>query len=99
MQTVSLGGADIPALGFGTYRMNGAEVRNMVPHALAAGFRHFDTAQFYDNESALGDALRDAGIPRSQVFITTKVWVSNFAPSRFAASVDESIKKLRTDHV
>ncbi|MBY5533696.1 aldo/keto reductase [Rhizobium leguminosarum] len=99
MQTVSCGGAEIPVLGFGTYRMKGHEVRNMVPHALAAGFRHFDTAQFYDNESHLGDALHDAGVPRSEIFITTKVWVSNFEPTKFATSVEESIRKLRTDHV
>jgi diketogulonate reductase-like aldo/keto reductase len=99
MQTISTGGANIPALGFGTYRMNGQEVREMVPHALAAGFRHFDTAQFYGTEADLGAALHQSGIARSELFLTTKVWVANYDSAKFARSVDESLNKLQTNYV
>jgi diketogulonate reductase-like aldo/keto reductase len=99
MQTVKVGEAAIPALGFGVFRMSGAEVKQMVPHALAAGFRHFDTAQIYGNEAELGFALANGGIPRSELFVTTKIWVTNYASNRFASSLDESLEKLQTDYV
>jgi 2,5-diketo-D-gluconate reductase B len=99
MQTVEVGDAKIPLLGFGVYRMSGVEVQTMVPHALEAGFRHFDTAQFYNNEADLGRSLETAGVSRNELFITTKIWVDNYSRERFAASVDESLEKLRMDHV
>lgn len=99
MQTVQAGGAAIPALGFGVFRMSDAEVEAVVPAALEAGFRHFDTAQIYRNEAALGRSLEQAGARRDTLFLTTKVWVDNYSPERFAASVDESLERLRTDHV
>jgi len=99
MQYVSAHGAQIPALGFGVFRMSDAEVEAVVPAALEAGFRHFDTAQIYANEAALGRALGRAGAPREELFLTTKVWVSNYGDDRFMASVDESLDKLGTDHV
>ncbi|MBJ7500095.1 MAG: aldo/keto reductase [Sphingopyxis sp.] len=99
MQTVTSHGAAIPALGFGVFRMSDAEVERVVPVALEAGFRHFDTAQIYANEAALGRALHAAGARRGDLFLTTKVWVDNYSPDRFAASVGESLDKLGTDHV
>ena len=99
MQTVSAGGAVVPALGFGVFRMSAREVERMVPHALAAGFRHFDTAQIYDNEASLGQALRHAGAKREELFITTKIWTANYPPRRFAASLEESLDKLQMDFV
>jgi 2,5-diketo-D-gluconate reductase B len=99
MMTIDAGGASIPALGFGVFRMRAEEVERVVPAALEAGFRHFDTAQIYDNEAALGQALERAGVPREELFLTTKVWVANYKPDRFAASVDESLEKLRVDQV
>ena len=99
MQTVSAGGAVIPALGFGVFRMSGRDVERMVPHALAAGFRHFDTAQIYDNEADLGRALHSAGARREELFITTKIWPANYSSARFAASLDESLDKLQMDYV
>lgn len=99
MQTVSAHGATIPALGFGVFRMSDSEVERVVPAALEAGFRHFDTAQIYQNEAALGRALQAAGARRDDLFLTTKVWVDNYSPQAFAASVDESLDKLRTDRV
>jgi diketogulonate reductase-like aldo/keto reductase len=99
MQYVSAQGARVPALGFGVFRMSDAEVEHVVPAALEAGFRHFDTAQIYANEAALGRALSAAGAKREDLFLTTKVWVDNYAEDRFAASVDESLDRLGVDQV
>ncbi len=99
MQTVKANGAEIPALGFGVFRMSDEEVERVVPAALEAGFRHFDTAQIYRNEAALGRALQAAGSRRDDLFLTTKVWVDKYSPDRFAASVDESLEKLKVDRV
>ncbi|KAF1043457.1 aldo/keto reductase [Xylophilus sp.] len=97
--TLTAHGAAIPVLGFGVFRVSGEEVERVVPAALAAGFRHFDTAQFYRNEAALGRALKDSGVPREELFITTKVWPDNYGADRFAVSVDESLERLQLDHV
>ncbi|WP_127103926.1 aldo/keto reductase [Pararhodobacter zhoushanensis] len=94
MQSVTAHGAKIPALGFGVFRMSEAEVEAVIPAALEAGFRHFDTAQIYENEAGLGRALAAAGAQRDTLFLTTKVWVSNYSDDRFLASVDESLEKL-----
>ena len=99
MQFVKAHGAEIPALGFGVFRMTEAEVEAVVPAALETGFRHFDTAQIYENEAALGRALQSAGANRDDLFLTTKVWVANYSAARFMASVEESLEKLGTDRV
>ncbi|MDS7597903.1 aldo/keto reductase [Agrobacterium tumefaciens] len=99
MHTVTANGATIPALGFGTFRIPGPDVLRIVPHALKAGFRHIDTAQIYGNEAEVGEAIAGSGIARGDIFLTTKVWVENYRHDSFLASVDESLKKLRTDHV
>lgn len=99
MQIIKAHGAEIPALGFGVFRMSDAEVERVVPAALEAGFNHFDTAQIYGNEAALGRALQAAGTRRQDLFLTTKVWVDNYSPENFAASVDESLDKLKVDQV
>ncbi|SFB04253.1 Aldo/keto reductase [Rhizobium sp. NFR07] len=99
MHTVSANGANIPALGFGTFRMPDADVHRVLPEALKLGFRHVDTAQIYGNEQAVGDVLKASGIPRADIFLTTKVWVDKVGHDAFIGSVDESLKKLKTDHV
>ena len=99
MDAVNVQGALIPALGFGTYGMSSTDMRRMIPAALRAGFRHIDTAQVYGNEAEVGDGLVASGVARSEVFITTKVWVANYGPDRFARSVDESLRRLRTDYI
>lgn len=96
---LTVGGAKIPVLGFGTYGMSGPGLQRVLVAALQQGFRHIDTAQMYQNEFDVGDAIRSSGIPRNQVFVTTKVWVANYGRPRFMASVDESLKKLQTDHI
>ena len=87
------------ALGYGTYGMSDGEIHRLLPAALRAGFRHIDTAQVYGNEASVGECVAASGIPRADVFITTKVWVSNYAPRKFEASVDESLRKLKTSYI
>ena len=99
MQNVHVGNAAIPAIGFGTYGMSAAEIYRLIPAALRAGFRHIDTAQIYGNEGEIGDCVAASGIPRSEIFLTTKVWVSNYAERNFEASVNESLRKLKTDYI
>lgn len=99
MKIVSANGASIPALGFGTYRMDGADVLRMVPHVLALGCRHIDTAQLYGNEAEVGAGIVASGVPRGDVFVTTKVWVRNYRHDAFLRSVDESLARLGTSYV
>ena len=99
MHRVQAQDARIPILGFGTYSMGRQDMLRMIPAALKGGFRHIDTAQIYRNETEVGECVAASGIPRSEIFITTKVWVDNYPANRFSASVDDSLKKLRTDHI
>ena len=99
MQNVHVGNAAIPAIGFGTYGMSAADVYRLIPAALGAGFRHIDTAQIYRNEGEIGECVAASGIPRSEIFLTTKVWVSNYSERLFEASVNESLRKLKTDYI
>ena len=99
MHHVSANGANIPALGFGTFRMPDDDVHRILPQALKLGFRHVDTAQIYKNEAAVGDVLHGSGIARDEIFLTTKVWVDRVGHDAFIASVDESLAKLKTDYV
>lgn len=99
MTTVFANGARIPALGLGTYGMRGEALSGIVTAAVRAGFRHIDTAQIYANEADVGFGLAESGVPRSDLFITTKVWVDNYAPKRFVPSVEDSLRKLRTDYI
>ncbi|WEX87733.1 aldo/keto reductase [Sinorhizobium garamanticum] len=99
MHAVNSNGANIPALGFGTFRMPGADVLRILPEALKLGFHHVDTAQIYGNEAEVGEAIRQSGVRRADIFLTTKVWVDNYHHDAFLASVDESLKKLKTDYV
>ena len=92
-------GVSVPALGLGTWQIEGDAARRAVEHALALGYRHVDTAQMYGNEAEVGAALAASAVPRADVFLTTKVWRSAVAPSRLAASVDESLRKLGTNYV
>ena len=99
MNTVTANGATIPALGFGTFRVSGPDVLRIVPHVLKLGFRHIDTAQIYGNEAEVGEGIVRSGVSRSEIFLTTKVWVDNYRHAAFLKSVDDSLARLRTDHV
>ena len=90
---------NMPALGFGTFELDEATVQRILPEALALGYRHIDTAQVYGNEKAVGKALAESGVDRSEVFLTTKVWIDRFEPDDLLASVRESLDRLGTDYV
>jgi len=92
-------GVRVPALGFGTFRLQGDACREGVADALRIGYRHVDTAQGYDNEAEVGAGMRDAGVPRDQVFLVSKVRPSNYARGVARRSTLESLNKLGTDYV
>ncbi|MEE4295799.1 MAG: aldo/keto reductase [Wenzhouxiangella sp.] len=96
---IAASGVNMPALGMGTWQLSPETVESIVPVALEHGYRHFDTAQIYKNEHALGKALDESGVKRSELFVTTKVWVDHYAPEDLRASVEESLEKLRSDYV
>lgn len=89
----------IPAFGLGTFRLKGQTVINSVRDALELGYRAIDTAQIYENEAHIGQALADSGVPRSALFLTTKIWTDNLSRERLIPSLRESLDRLRTDHV
>jgi 2,5-diketo-D-gluconate reductase B len=99
MQIVEANGARIPAIGFGTWQINGAAGTRIMEQALRLGYRHLDTAQAYDNEREVGEALRASGVKREDVFVTTKVWHTHLAPHELERSVKESLAKLRLTQV
>ena len=99
MDYVNLKGARVPALGLGTWQLSGAQCADVVRAGLDMGYRHIDTAQAYNNEEEVGAALAGSGVARDDIFLTTKVWYERIAPGELQRSVDESLTKLRTDHV
>jgi len=92
-------GHTIPQLGLGVYKVADDEAERVVETALAEGYRHLDTAEFYANERGVGRALRASGLPRDEVFLTTKVWNTAQGYDETLRSFDESLTKLGTDHV
>lgn len=100
MQEIELQGGKMPSFGFGTWMLNGQECIEAVGTALDVGYRHIDTAQFYENEAEIGDAIAAYNVSRDNLFITTKVIPTFFADKDEAvASVNESLQKLQTDYV
>lgn len=96
---IAAGGLNMPALGFGTFELDGDTVLRMMPEVLELGCRHFDTAQIYGNEVEVGQALASGGIDRGDLFVTTKVWVDRYEPKDLVASAAESLERLRLDYV
>lgn len=92
-------GVEMPLLGYGVFQIPQAECERCVSQALEAGYRSIDTAQVYGNEAGVGTAVRKSGIPRTELFLTTKIWISNAGYEKAAASIDESLRKLQTDYV
>ena len=100
METVKLhNGVEMPILGYGVYQVTPEECERCVADALCVGYRSIDTAQAYFNEPQVGDAIRKSGIAREEIFLTTKVWITNAGEERAARSIDESLRKLQTDYV
>ena len=92
-------GKDVPAIGLGTYMLTGRACRYGVADALEIGYRHIDTAVAYGNESEVGAGLRDAGVDRKDIFLTTKVWMDRLSPNQIRASAEESLGRLDTEYV
>ena len=97
--TVDLRGMSIPALGMGTWQLQGRDCQKAVETALRLGYRHIDTAQAYENEGDVGIALRHCDLPRDAYFVTTKVWYEKASAAQVKRSTHESVKRLGLDHV
>lgn len=92
-------GVKMPMLGYGVYQVDPAECARCVKDAIDAGYRSIDTAQAYYNEEGVGQAVKASGVPREELFITTKVWISNGGYEKAKASIDESLNKLQMDYI
>src|SRR6202789_3426779 len=99
MNGIEANGAKIPAIGLGTWELRGRTGARLVEQALRRGSRHIDTAQVYENEREVGEGLRASGIKRDEVFVTTKVWTTHFAPNDLERSTKESLSKLHLSEV
>ena len=100
MQTVKLNnGVEMPILGYGVFQVSPEECERCVLDAISVGYRLIDTAQAYYNEEGVGNAVAKCGVPRNELFLTTKVWITNAGEEKAAASIDESLRKLRTDYI
>ena len=92
--TIKAGGAEIPLLGFGTWMLESDDARRMTAAAIDIGYRHIDTAWIYRNEAAVGQGLRDSGVARDDVFVTTKIWVQHFRDGDLQRQAEESAQSL-----
>ncbi len=99
MEHQNVRGEAVPSLGLGTYRLTGEDCVGAVSLALSMGYRHIDTAQMYGNEAEVGRGVEESGVDRGDLFITTKVWPSDFTHDRVIHKTRESLKKLRTEYV
>ena len=100
MDTVKLNnGVEMPQVGYGVYQVSPAECERCVSNALQAGYRMIDTAQAYHNEEGVGNAVSKSGIDRKEIFLVSKVWISNYGYEKAKASIDESLRKLQTDYI
>lgn len=89
----------MPLISFGVYQIPKEDTKRCVLDAIKSGYRGIDTAQSYFNESEVGDAIVECGVPREELFITTKVWIDHYGYEECKASVDESLRKLKTDYL
>ena len=92
-------GVKMPQLGYGVYQVTKEECERCVLDALRAGYRLIDTAQSYFNEEEVGSAIKKSGVPREEIFLTTKVWIENYGYDECKASIEESMRKLQTDYL
>lgn len=100
MKTVKLtNGVEMPIFGYGVFKVPSKECEHCVREALNVGYRLIDTAQAYFNEEGVGNAINKSGISRNDIFLVTKVWISNAGENKAEASIDESLQKLKTDYI
>jgi len=86
-------------VGFGTWEMTGDQAKNSVKEALVAGYRHIDTAAYYENEEEVGQGIKESGVSRIDIFLTSKLWCTDHRPEHVALALDESLRKLGTDYL
>lgn len=100
MQNITLNnGVKIPVLGFGVFQIPPEETEQAVIAAIKAGYRHIDTAQAYINETEVGLGIKNSGVAREELFVTTKIWVENFGYEAAKASLDRSLSRLNLDYI
>ena len=100
MNTVTLNnGVIMPQVGYGVYQVSPAECERCVSNALSVGYRMIDTAQAYHNEEGVGAAVKNSGIARAELFLVSKIWISNYGYEKAKRSIDESLRKLGTDYI
>lgn len=100
MNTVTLNnGVIMPQIGYGVYQVSPAECEHCVSDALSVGYRMIDTAQAYYNEEGVGAAVKNSGIARDELFLVSKIWISNYGYEKAKRSIDESLRKLGTDYI
>src|SRR5699024_12543831 len=92
MEYVNANGTNVPAIGFGTFELQPADAEAMTTHALNIGYRHIDTAEAYNNEEAVGAGIRQSTVSRQDIFLTTKVWIDNFAEGDLQQAVKNSLR-------
>ena len=92
-------GVEIPKIGYGVFQVGKEDAPRCVREAIETGYRHIDTAQSYFNEAEVGQGIKDSGIDRKNLFLTTKVWISNYGYENTLESIDVSLKKLGTDYL
>ena len=94
---VTIQNVTVPSLGFGTFQLKGENCADAVRHALSVGYRHVDTARMYQNEADVGRAVKDSGVNREDLFITSKIWQEDCRPEKVSAAVESSLHALKTD--
>ena len=100
MNTITLNnGVKMPQMGYGVYQVNPAECERCVLDAISVGYRLIDTAQAYHNEEGVGNAIQKCGVPRNELFIVTKIWISNAGEEKAYKSILESLEKLKSDYI
>jgi diketogulonate reductase-like aldo/keto reductase len=99
MNTVFTAGVEIPVVGLGVWQIEKPVCAELVSRALHAGYRHVDTAAMYKNEAEVGEGLRHSGVPRGEVFVTTKIWKDDLDPNKLEAAAEAGLKRLGLDHV
>lgn len=92
-------GVEMPQVGYGVYQVTPEECERCVSDALSVGYRLVDTAQAYNNEEGVGRAVKKSGVARGELFLVSKIWISNYGYERAKASIDESLRKLQTDYI
>jgi 2,5-diketo-D-gluconate reductase B len=90
---------NMPMMGLGTFRLKEQPLRDSLLQGLDLGYRHIDTAQIYDNEAEVGQLMGESGVPRQDIYLTTKVWISEFGQGKLIPSLELSLEKLRTDYL